>query len=61
MEDGAFVPFVASLERIMIDVLTTLEEMKSFFFNTSYLWTAAYIFPLVFSYHDFLVLFVTNF
>jgi len=36
----------------------TLEEIKSLFFNTLYLWTATYVSPLVISYHDFLVLFV---
>jgi hypothetical protein len=34
----------------------TLEEIKSLFFNTLYLWIAAFVYPLVFSYHDFLVL-----
>jgi len=32
----------------------TLEEIKSLFFNTLYLWIAAFVSPLVFSYHDFL-------
>lgn len=36
----------------------TLEELKSLFFNTLYFWTAAYVFPLVISYHDILVLFI---
>jgi hypothetical protein len=35
----------------------TLEELQSCFFNTLYLWTAAYIFPLVISFYDFFVLF----
>jgi hypothetical protein len=35
----------------------TLEEIKSPFFNTLYLWTAAFVYPLVISHHDFLVLF----
>jgi len=34
----------------------TLEEIKSLFFNTLYLRIAAFVYPLVFSYHDFLVL-----
>jgi hypothetical protein len=35
----------------------TLEEIKSLFFNTLYLWTADFVSALVISYHDFLVLF----
>jgi hypothetical protein len=35
----------------------TLEEIKSLFFNTLYLWTPTYVSPLVVSYHDFIVLF----
>jgi hypothetical protein len=35
-------------------------ELKSFFFNTLYLWTAAYIFPLVLSFYDFLILFSSS-
>jgi hypothetical protein len=34
----------------------TLDQKKSLFFNTLYLWTATYVSPLVISYHDFLVL-----
>ena len=37
----------------MIDVLRTLVEINSLFFNTLYLWTVAYVSPLVISYHDF--------
>jgi hypothetical protein len=37
----------------MICVLRTLNELKSLFFITLYIWTAAYIYPLVLSYHDF--------
>jgi hypothetical protein len=33
-----------------------LEELESFFY-TLFLWTTAFISPLVLSYHDFLVLF----
>jgi hypothetical protein len=36
----------------------TLEEIKSLFFNTLYLWTVAHVFPLAISYHDFLVFYV---
>jgi hypothetical protein len=36
----------------MIDVLKTFEEINSLFFNTLYLWTVAYVSPLVISYHD---------
>jgi hypothetical protein len=35
-----------------------LEEIKSLFFQTLYLWTAAYISPLSISHSDFLVLFI---
>jgi hypothetical protein len=37
-----------------------MEELKSFFLNTLYLWTAAYISPLVLSCHDFLILFSSS-
>jgi hypothetical protein len=33
----------------------TLEEIKSLFLKTLYLWTLAFVSPLVISYHDFLV------
>jgi hypothetical protein len=46
--------------RCFEDCERTLEESKSFFFNTSYLWAAAYGSPLVISYHDFLVLFAST-
>jgi hypothetical protein len=35
---------------------STLEEMKLFFYIL-YLWTMAFVFPLVISYHDFIVIF----
>jgi hypothetical protein len=35
----------------------TLEELKSLFFYTLYLWTTAFVSPVVISYYDFLVLF----
>jgi hypothetical protein len=35
-----------------------MEELKSFYFNTHYLCTIAYISPLVPSFHDFIVLFL---
>jgi hypothetical protein len=35
----------------------TLKEIKSFFFNTLYLWTDNFVFPFVLNYHDFLVFF----
>jgi hypothetical protein len=38
----------------------TLEEIKSLFFNTLYLRIAAFVSPLVISYHDFLVLFASS-
>jgi len=31
----------------------TLEEIKYLFFNTLYLWTAAFVSPFVISYHNF--------
>jgi hypothetical protein len=34
----------------------TLEELKSSFFNTLYIWTFALLSPLMLSYHDFFVL-----
>jgi len=42
------------------DCKRSLEELKSFFLNTLYLWTAIYVSLLVISFHDFLVLFVTS-
>jgi hypothetical protein len=44
-------------DRSFDDRERTLEEIKSLFFNTKYLWTAAFISPLGISYHDFLFLF----
>jgi hypothetical protein len=44
-------------DRSFEDRERTLEEIKSLFFYTLYLWTAAFVSPLVISYHDFLVLF----
>jgi hypothetical protein len=35
----------------------TLEEIKSLFFNTLYLWTPTSVFPSVISYHEFIVFF----
>jgi hypothetical protein len=58
VKNGAFVPFVVSLEerngRDFEDHERTLEEIKSLFFNTLYFWRAFFVFPLVISYHDFL-------
>jgi hypothetical protein len=34
-----------------------VDEIKSLFFNTLYLWTTDFVSPLVISYHDFIVLF----
>jgi hypothetical protein len=39
------------------DYETTLEEIKALFFYTLYLWTDAFVSPLVISYYDLLVLF----
>jgi hypothetical protein len=33
----------------------TLEELKSLFLHTLYLWTTTFVSPLVIRYHDFLV------
>jgi hypothetical protein len=38
----------------------TLEELEFIFFNTLYLWRAAYVFLLMISYHRFLVLFTPS-
>jgi hypothetical protein len=45
-------------DRSFEDRERSLEEIKSLFFNTLYLWTAAFVYPLMISYHDFLILFV---
>jgi hypothetical protein len=47
-------------DRCFEDRESTLEEMKSLFFNTLYIWIAAYISPLMVSYHYFLVLFAST-
>jgi hypothetical protein len=44
-------------DRSFEDRESTMEELKSFFFNTLYIWTAAYISSLVLSFHHFLILF----
>jgi hypothetical protein len=44
-------------DRCFEDQNWTLKELKSLFFNTLYIWTVAYISPLMISYHDFLILF----
>jgi hypothetical protein len=38
------------------DCERTLEEIKSLFFNTLYIWIAVFVSSLVISYHDFLFL-----
>jgi hypothetical protein len=43
-------------DRSFEDRERTLEELKSFFFNTQYLWTVAFVSPLVLSYHFFFLL-----
>jgi hypothetical protein len=40
------------------DCEKTLEEIKSLFFYNLYLWAVVFVYPLVISYHDFLVLFL---
>jgi hypothetical protein len=47
-------------DRCYEDGERSLEELKSFFLNTLYLWTAAYISPLVINFHDFLVPFAPS-
>jgi hypothetical protein len=44
-------------ERSLEDRERTLEEIKALFFYTLYLWTTAFVSPLMISYHDFLTLF----
>jgi hypothetical protein len=60
VEDGAFVPFLVFMEeneyRSFEDRERILEEIKSLFFNTTYIWTA-FVSPLVINYHEFFVLF----
>jgi hypothetical protein len=41
--------------------MKTLEEVKSLLFNTLYLWTIAFVFPLVINYNNYLVLFAPNY
>jgi hypothetical protein len=47
VKDGAFVHFVVSMERnddrSFEDRKRILEKIKSLFFNTSHLWTAAFV------------------
>jgi hypothetical protein len=40
-------------DRSFEDHERTLENIKSLFFNKLYLWTAAFVSPLVISYYDF--------
>jgi hypothetical protein len=65
VEDGTFVPFVKSMEemndRSFEGHEKTLEEIKSLFFYTLYLWTVAFVSPLVISYYNFLVFFFSSF
>jgi hypothetical protein len=44
-------------DRNFEDSERTLEELESFFFYTLFLWTTAFISPLVLNYYDFLILF----
>jgi hypothetical protein len=57
VENSAFVPFVVSMEEMHYGSFDnrkkTLEEIKYLFFNTLYLWTAAFVSPFVISYHNF--------
>jgi hypothetical protein len=39
------------------DLERTLEEILSSFYHTLYLWTTAYVYPLSFSFDDFLARF----
>jgi hypothetical protein len=52
VEDSAFVPLWCLCRKMndinFEDLYGTLEEIKSLFFNTLYLWTATYVPPLVF-------------
>jgi hypothetical protein len=62
VEDGIFVPFWCLWREINDRSFEhrerTLEELKSFFFNTLYLWTVAFVSALVLSYRDFFFFFV---
>jgi hypothetical protein len=61
VEDGIFVPFWCLWREINDRSFEhrerTLEELKSFFFNTLYLWTVAFVSALVLSYRDFFFFF----
>ena len=61
VEDGIFLCFVVSLEerndRSLDDSERMVAKLKSFFFKTLYHWTAALIFNVLSSFHDFLDLF----
>jgi hypothetical protein len=46
-----------SNNRSFEDYKRTLEESKSLFFITLYLWTTVFVSPLMINYYDFLVLF----
>jgi hypothetical protein len=47
-------------DRNFEDCERTLEEIKSLFFNILYLWTIAFVSPLVIRYLDFVVLFAST-
>jgi hypothetical protein len=44
-------------DRCFEDSKKTLAELMSLFFSTLYSWTAAFLAPFVFSFHDYLVLY----
>jgi hypothetical protein len=64
MEDSTFMSFVVSWrernDRSFENRERTQEEIKYFFFKTLYLWTTAFVFSLVISYHDFLIMFSSS-
>jgi hypothetical protein len=58
VEDGPYMHFIVFMERRMTEVLR--EEILSLFFRTLYLWTIAYLTPLLISYNVFLTLFASS-
>jgi hypothetical protein len=64
VEDGAFVILWCLWremnDRSFEDRERTLKGIMSLFFNTLYLWIAAFVSHLVISYFDFLVLFILD-
>jgi hypothetical protein len=47
-------------DRCFEDCERSLEELEALFLNTLYLWTTAYVSPLMISFYNFLVLFAPS-